>query len=57
MSVNALVVFRDGNTRVVEVPSPAPRDLRVNTSESIIPTWVSVFRPQDADNAPIYEQP
>jgi hypothetical protein len=43
MSVNALVVFRDGTTRVVEVPSPAPRDYRVVRKVSVAYRGKSIF--------------
>lgn len=71
MSIKALVVFKDGSTRTVEVGSPAPRDLQVWTEFKLhtgpvgpsleelsrITVPVTVFRPAGSDVVPIYEQP
>lgn len=58
MSIKALVVFRDGSTRTVEVAVPAPRDIQVQQriDETAFCWVVNVFRPLGSDNAPIYEE-
>lgn len=73
MSIKALVVFKDGSTRTVEVGSPAPRSIIVfrRDAHSFLENLLQgfpggkgqnvfnqeVFRALGSDNAPIYEQP